>query len=151
MPGAFINDFAAPTLHRPLINGEIIDLTEPSLDLPSLITFTSTLIAKSTVNGASIAATYGLQKLNEHNIPSHLSDFILNSTQRVGAKVTEIDWLQVSKDVVNWVQDHPRDAKAAGYVIVGGVVFFKPRILPKLAWEVWKVRESGLGACELII
>jgi hypothetical protein len=145
MPGSFIHDFTAPRPHTPLVNGEVIDLTEPQSDLSNLINSTSSLITET----ANMAATYGLQKLNEQNIPSHVSEFILASSQRVGARAAKIDWLKVSKDVAKWVQEHPREAKVAGYIVAGGAVFFKPKLLPKLAWEAWKIREGGLGACKL--
>jgi hypothetical protein len=144
MPGSFIDDFVAPRLRRSLVPGEIIDLTEGSTTTSNLITSTSALLAET----ANIAAMYGLQRLNEQNIPSHISSFILASSQKVGARAAQIDWVQVSRDVVTWVQEHPKEAKVAGYVIAGGAVFFNPKLLPKLAWEAWKVREGGLGACE---
>ncbi|EPE27493.1 hypothetical protein GLAREA_04284 [Glarea lozoyensis ATCC 20868] len=148
IPGSYIHDFdfASAPLHRPFRNGEIIDLTDSSSnlnsppDLSNLLTSTSHLITQT----ATLAATYGLQKLNEQNLPSHVSDFILASTQRAA----NVDWLRVSQDVLAWVQTHPQEAKVAGYVVAGGAVFFKPRLLPKLAWEAWKIKSGGLGARE---
>lgn len=149
MPGSFINDYSP----RPsFIDGEIIDLTGspsndptlPEISNPEIIDLTDQTTTNTTSDLISATINLGLQKLNEKNIPSHVSQFILKSSQ----KAAEVDWFQVSQDIITWVQTHPQEAKAAGYAVAGGVVFFKPKLLPRLAWEAWKVKTSGLGACE---